>query len=123
MLMPEQLLGRQLDRRGRASPLRRAIRDDIGQIEFALGVVAVERIEEFAEVARLDRHDPAIDELDRALLGTGVGRLDDPLERAVGREDEAGHRRPGSAGRMPADENRRRAAAPLGQQPGQRLGR
>ena len=59
------------------------MRDDIGQVELALGVVAVERIEQFAEAARLDHHDPAIDEADRPLLGAGVGRLDDAFERAV----------------------------------------
>ena len=65
---------------------------------------------------RLDHHDAAVDEADRLLLGAGVGRFDDPLERAVGRQHEAavGAR----VGRTHArDEDCRHGAAPLRQQP------
>ena len=43
-------------------------------------------------MTRLDRHDAAIDEPDRALLGAGVGSLDDALERPVRARERTGRR-------------------------------
>ena len=116
----EQFLRRQLDRSA-GEPFSAGDRDDIGQVELALGIVAVERIEEFGEATGLDHHDSAIDETDRPLLRAGVGGLDDTLERAVGRQHEAAVGA-GVGGTHARDEDCRGGAAPLRQQPRQCLG-
>ena len=109
----EQFLRRKLDRPA-GEPFSASDGDDIGQVELALGVVAVERIEEFAEPASLDHHDAAIDQADRLLLRSGVGRLDDPVERAVGRQHEAAVG--AGVGRTHTrDQDCRRSAPPLRQ--------
>ena len=115
MLIPNELLCRQLDRSA-GEPFSAGDGDDIGQIELALGVVAVERIEEFGQATCFDDHDAAIDETDRLLLRAGIGRLDDALEPAVGRQHEAAVGA-GVGGTHTRDENCCRGAAPLRQQP------
>ena len=120
MLIAEQFLRRQLDRSA-GEPFSAGDGDDIGQVELALGVVAVERIEEFGQATCLDHHDAAIDETDRLLLRAGVGRLDDTLEPAVGRQHEAAVGA-GVGGTHTRDKDCCRGAAPLRQQPRQCLG-
>jgi len=73
-------------------------------------------------MTRLDHHDPAIDEPDTPLIRAGVGGLDYPLERPVGRQHQAPVRA-GVSGPHARDEDCGRGAAPLRQQMRQRLGR
>ena len=79
---PDQLLRRQLDHpAGEPVPGRQP--DDARQVEFALGVVAVECQDEPARVPRLDQHQAAPNQPDRPLLRSGVGGFDDAVNSAV----------------------------------------
>ena len=67
-------------------------REHVGQVELALGVVGGERLERGEEVAAGERVDAGVDLADRLLLGgrvAGLLRLDDALDAAVGRPDDA----------------------------------
>ena len=79
---PQHLLGRQFD-----DPARQALvagdRDDVGQVEFALGVVVPDSVHQIEGVARIDRHDAAVAQPDRPLLRARVARLDDAQHLAV----------------------------------------
>ncbi len=103
-------------------PLGTGDRDDVGQIEFALGVVVADFLDEIEQTARIDRHDAAIAQLDFALVGGRVARLDDAREPAIRVERET----PVEAGigRLEAGggDRRLRGAAPLGEQRRNRFG-
>ena len=115
-----QILDRQFDHAA-AQPAAARDPDDVGQVELALGVVAVERRQEIRGGARGERHDAAIDQADGALFRGRVGRLDDAFERTVSGQHEpsvgAGIRRP-----QAGNHHRGRCPPPLAQQPGQGRG-
>ena len=113
----QEVLGRQFSDAARKA-LRAGDRDDVGQIEFALGVVVPDSVHKIEGMARIDRHDAAVAEPDRPFLGAGVPGLDDAHELAVAAEHEAAI---GSGVGWPhaGDRDRHlRRAAPRGEQLG-----
>ena len=62
--------------------------DDVGEVEFAFGIIAVEGIDKIDGMTRLDRHDAAVDKSDGPFFRGGVDGLDDALEPAVGAENK-----------------------------------
>ena len=85
---PQELLGRQFGDPARQA-LRAGDRDDVGQVELALGVVVPDSVHQVEGVARIDRHDAAVAQPDRPLFGAGVLGLDDAQQGAVRPEHEA----------------------------------
>ena len=102
--------------------MRAGDRNDIGQVEFAFGVVVPDSVHQREGVARIERHDAAVAQPDRALLGIGVLGLDDAQQRAVIAEHEAAIRcgigRPHTGNR----DRRLRRAAPRVEQLGYGVG-
>ena len=88
---PGRLRERHVERDGAAARVR--VRDEIGQVELALRVVGAQRGEVLAQVAEPDRIEPGVGVADRALLGRGIGVLDDLREHAaiVADEPAVGH--------------------------------
>ena len=109
-----QLIDRQFDHAA-CEPAPPRDRDNVGQVELALRVVAIETLHKIAGVPRRDRHDAAVDQPDSALFGGGVRGLDDALERAVRAQDEPSVST-GIGGAHGRDQHRRRCSPPFRQE-------